>query len=200
MRLTSPSFARNFTPITDVLAPRLPSAGRVLEVASGPGQHICAWAERFPALTWEPSDVSEAARASVASYVSELGLSNVATPRAVDLGEPAWEADFEPGFAAIVGVNVLHISPWAASEGLLRGAGKLLSPSGHLFVYGPFMRSGAHTASSNEAFDQSLRGRNPDWGVRDMDALDAHAKSQGLSLVVAEPMPSNNFVLVFSTA
>ena len=174
----------------------VPAAGRALEIASGTGQHVASFAVAFPDIQWQPSDPSGDARASVDAWVADAGLANVAPALALDTTEGDWDAAIEPGLALAVCINMIHIAPWAACEGLLCGAGRLLRPGGLLYLYGPWKRDGVHTAPSNEAFDRSLRTRNPEWGVRDLADVAAAAATQGLSLERTVEMPANNLSVV----
>ena len=201
-RLDAPTFHRNHEPIWSVLSPFLAGAnGDVLEVGSGTGQHTVEFARRSPGIVWQPSDLAAEHLRSIAAWRETSGLANVRAPFAIDLSAPDWAVQAEAiaagSLRAILCINVLHISPWRVSENLLAGASRLIRPDGRLFVYGPFKRGGAHTAPSNAAFDASLRSGNPEWGVRDMDDLDAVAERAGLMLADAVAMPANNFVLVF---
>ena len=152
--------------------PERSRSGDVLELGSGTGQHIAAFARRTPQLTWWPSDIYPSHLASIEAWRRHAGLANLRAPQRIDLADPAWTwtADGQAGgtLAAMLCINVLHISPWRVSQNLIAGAGRLLRDGGRLFVYGPFMRDGAHTAPSNAAFDASLRAENPEWGVRDV--------------------------------
>jgi SAM-dependent methyltransferase len=200
-RLDAPAFHRNHEPIWQVLGPSLAEvSGAVLEIGSGTGQHAVTYAARTPGLTWYPSDVREAHLVSIAAWRARAGLTNVAEPQPIDLSDPDWT--WSPGgeLVGMLCINVVHISPWAVSQNLIAGAGRFLRSCGRLFVYGPFMREGRHTAPSNAAFDASLRAQNPDWGVRDVDDLAALAAEHDLSLAAATPMPANNFVLTFARA
>ena len=198
-RLDAPAFHRNHEPIWQVLAPHLETArGAVLELGSGTGQHAVTFAARTPALTWYPSDLQETHLASIDAWRAHAGLANVAPPQRIDLTDAGWTWTPGGSLAAMLCINVLHISPWAVSENLIAGAGRLLAPDGRLFVYGPFKRDGAHTAPTNAEFDASLRARNPAWGVRDTRDLAALAAASGLILTDIVPMPANNFVLVFA--
>ncbi|HEX2257558.1 MAG TPA: DUF938 domain-containing protein [Afifellaceae bacterium] len=202
-RLDAPAFHRNLEPIWSVLGPVLEDrAGHVLELGSGTGQHSVTYAARTPAAVWWPSDYNPAHIASIEAWRRYSRLENVRPPLAIDLAEPGWRVDAAEvaeagGFLAFFCANVLHIAPWRVAEGLFDGAGRQLRPDGRLFVYGPFMREGRHTAPSNAAFDASLRRENPEWGVRDMGQLAALAESNGLRMSEAVDMPSDNFVLVF---
>jgi len=192
----SPSAARNTGPILAAMRPRLPSSGRALEVASGTGQHIVAFAKGFPGLEWMPSDPHRAARASIAAHVAETGLANVHPPLDLDVSDPAWPEAVEPGFDIMVAINLLHISPWAATLGLMSGAGQLLGPSGRLFIYGPFSRGGDYLSESNVRFNASLRYRDPSWGVRDVDDVATAARAEGLQMAEINEMPAHNLMLI----
>jgi len=202
-RLDAPAFHRNHEPIWSVLGPHLEGrAGHALELGSGTGQHAVAYAARTPAITWWPSDANPAHLASIEAWRRHSRLDNVRPPLAIDLAEPGWRVDAAEveaavGFTALFCANVLHIAPWRVAEGLFDGAGRQLRPDGRLFLYGPFMRDGSHTAPSNAAFDASLRRESPEWGVRDIADLEGLARRAGLRLSGAVDMPADNFVLVF---
>jgi len=172
----------------------LPVTGRVLEIASGTGQHAIWFARAMPGLDWQPSDADASARDSIAAWTVHEGLANVRAPLALDVHQPDWRVDT---LDAVVCINMIHISPWSAAQALFAGASRRLVDGGVLYLYGPYKRGGAHTSPSNDAFDQQLRGRDPEWGVRDMEAVVALGASVGL--VCDEPiaMPANNFSLVF---
>jgi len=202
-RLRGPAFERNHAPIWSVIAPFLRERrGDVLEVGSGPGQHVVAYAGRSPAITWWPSDIDPRHLASIAAWRAHARLANVEPPMRIDLLDAAWDAALPMAdpLQAILCINVLHISPWGVTENLLAGAGRRLAPDGRLFVYGPFRRDGAHTAPSNAAFDASLRAQDPAWGVRDIADIAAVADRCGLRIAEIAPMPANNFVLVIGRA
>ena len=192
---TAPSAERNKQPILEVLRRVLPSTGLVLEIGSGTGQHVTHFAKALPGLTFQPSEMDESRHPSIAAWIRHEKLANVRAPLAFDLTRRPWPVTAAD---AIVCINVIHISPWEATLGLMRGAGELLPPGGVLVTYGPYRRGGAHTAPSNEAFDASLRSRDPGWGVRDMEEVVAVAKEAGLELQETVPMPANNFTLVFT--
>ncbi len=196
-RRFAPAAQRNTEPILGVLREVLPAAGRALEIGSGSGQHAVAFAEAFPGLDWQPSDPEAQARASIAARVADAGLDNLADPLDLDVTRPDWEAALDEPCDAIVCINVLHITPWAVAEGLMRGAGRLLNPGGIVYLYGPYMRDGRHTAPSNAAFDASLRRRDPAWGVRDIGDVTRCAEPHGLALERTVDMPRDNFSLVF---
>ena len=165
----------------------------VLEIASGTGEHATFFAERLPIASWQPSDPDEASRASIDAWAAHLGTEHVRPAIALDVTQHPWpiaRAD------VIVNINMIHISPWRTCEALLAGAGELLAPGGVLYLYGPFRRGGAHTAPSNEAFDASLRGRDPAWGVRDLETVAEEASKHGLTLEEVIPMPANNLSVV----
>ena len=188
---TAPSAERNKQPILDVLARVLPARGLVLEIGSGSGQHVAHFARALPDLQFQPSEMDESRHPSISAWIE--GLANVRPPLAFDVSQP-WPVKAAD---AVICINVIHISPWEATLGLIRGAGKVLSPGGVLVTYGPYRRGGAHTAPSNEAFDASLKARDPRRGLRDMEAMAAVAKKAGLELEETVARPSNNFTLVF---
>ncbi len=193
----APAAERNTAPILSVLESIVPGTGRALEIASGTGQHVAAFAAAFPGVHWQPSDPSAEARASIAAWVEHSGQPNLAPPLDIDVTRPDWTAGAGGPHDLIVCINMVHIAPWAACLGLIAGAGTLIAPGGRLYLYGPYRRDGAHTAPSNEAFDRSLRTRNPQWGVRDMGEVAEVAAAQGLEWDKTVPMPANNFSLVF---
>ena len=192
---TAPAAARNREPILAVLREVLPATGVVLEIASGSGEHAMWFAQALPGIEWQPSDGDDGARASIAAWRAQAGLANLRAPVALDAAAPeTWpvaRAD------AVVCVNMIHIAPWAAAEGLFAGAARVLPAGGVLFLYGPYREGGRHTAPSNEAFDADLRRRNPAWGVRDLDAVTALAARHGFALARRVAMPANNLSVVF---
>lgn len=196
-RHVSPSASRNTGPILSALKPLLPAAGLVLEIASGTGQHCAALARQFPGLTVQPSDPDPAARASIDAWRSEASTDNILPALDLNVASQDWWAAVEGSVAVIIAINLLHISPWTATTGLFAGAGHLLAPDGMAITYGAYKRGGRHTAPSNAEFDASLRHRNPDWGVRDMDDVADVARLNGLDLAEVVDMPSNNFLLVW---
>jgi hypothetical protein len=196
MKRHAPATARNREPILGVLADVLAPGARVLEVASGSGEHAAFLAARLPHVSWQPSDVDLDARASIDAYRAEAGLANVLPAIALDASAETWPdlvAD------AVVCINMIHISPWEACEGLFRGAARVLAtvPSGTVFLYGPFRFGGTFTAPSNAEFDASLRARDPRWGVRDLDDVTAVAAAHGFARERVVPMPANNHSIVF---
>ena len=204
-RLDGPAFHRNHEPIWSAIAGFLRAqTGDVLELGSGTGQHATEFARRTPNLIWWPSDIFASHLASIEAWRRQEELTNLRAPQRIDLMDAAWtwtaDGRAGPPLTAMLCINVLHISPWAVSRNLIAGAGRFLRKGGSLFVYGPFMRGGRHSAPSNAGFDATLRAENPDWGVRDIDDLQALAQAAGLSLGETVPMPANNLVLAFTRA
>lgn len=193
-RRFAPATARNCDPILDVLGPLLPEAGLVLEVASGTGEHVVHFAQARPGLVWQPTDPSPEARESIAAWAEVEGLPNVRAPLALDAAVEDWPVAH---IDAAVCINMLHISPWAATQGLMKGAGKRLTPGGLLYIYGPFRRADTPTAPSNEAFDADLKGRDARWGLRMLEDVRAEAESNGLGFEGFVEMPANNLSLIF---
>ena len=201
-RLDAPAFHRNHAAIWSALAGFLTTqSGDFLELGSGTGQHAVEFARRAPQLTVWPSDLYDSHLASIAAWRAQARLANLRAPQRIDLADPDWSWAGDAGrgepLTAMLCANVLHISPWIVSQNLFAGAGRFLREGGRLFVYGPFKRGGAHTAPSNERFDLTLRAENPDWGVRDVDELNALAQDAGLTPAEILPMPANNLVLAF---
>jgi SAM-dependent methyltransferase len=191
-RQFAPATARNREPILEVLRRLLPPEGTVLEIASGTGEHAGFLAPHFPRLIWQPSDPDPGARASVAAWTA--GIANVRPPLALDAASNRWPIAASD---AVICINMIHIAPWAATQGLLAGASRILPAGGLLYLYGPYKRDGQHTAPSNAAFDASLRARNPAWGVRDLEAVSALASNSGFGSPGITPMPANNLSLSF---
>ncbi len=185
---------RNRGPILNVLERVLPKRGTVLEIASGTGHHVVWFAERLPRLTWQPSDLDPDCRANIAGWTADSGLANILPPREIDACARDWGID---GVQAVLCSNMIHIAPLRAAQGLIAGAGRLLAARQPLFLYGPFSRGGNHSAPSNEAFDESLRARNPEWGVRDLDEIAAFAEGRGFGLDEIVEMPANNLSVIF---
>ena len=203
-RLDAPAFHRNHQAIGGVLARFLAGkSGDAVEAGSGTGQHVVEFARQFPDITWWPSDLNENHLISIEAWRTHSQLANIRPPQRIDVSDPAWcDAMRREGgpdeLLAVFCANVIHIAPWRVAEGLVAGAGRYLRPGGMLFLYGPFRRGGQHTAESNESFDKSLRERDPEWGVRDVEAVAKLADDAGLSLVDIAEMPANNLTLVFS--
>ena len=196
-RQHSPSTARNREPILTVLQRVLPPDARVLEIASGSGEHAIHVGGAMPGLTWQTSDPDPDARASIAAWIEAERFTNVLPPRTIDVREHAWGVEGEAPYDAVVAINMIHISPWDATLGLLAGASRLLRSGGVLYTYGPYMRDGRHAAQSNAAFDASLKARDSSWGVRDVADIEREALLQGLTLQEIVEMPANNLSLVF---
>ena len=193
-RLHAPATLRNRDAILGVLRGVLPAKGVVLEVASGSGEHVVHFARELPGLTFQPSDPSPEALSSVAAWVDAAGVANVLPPVLLDASEPSWPVTAAD---AVVCINMVHIAPWGATVGLVRGAADILPDGAPLYLYGAFKRGGAHTSPSNEAFDRSLRASDPAWGVRDLEAVGELARDAGFSGPVVTEMPANNLSVVF---
>jgi hypothetical protein len=184
---------RNREPIADVLGEWLPPMGSVLEIASGTGEHAVYFAQRFPSIDWQPSYVHPDALASIAAWRALANLPNVREPLVLDAASTDWpisDAD------ALLSINMVHISPWASSLGLIAGAARLLPSSGPLILYGPWLKDGISTAASNLDFDVDLKSRNADWGLRRVEDFAAAAKESGLLLQETRAMPANNLMLL----
>jgi SAM-dependent methyltransferase len=180
-----------------VLSEELPGRGVVLEIASGSGEHVVHFAKEFPHLEFQPSDPDDEARASIRAWIADAGVPNVREPVALDVLARPWPVG---RVDAILCINMVHISPWSATLSLLDGAAEALSETGVLYLYGPYRRDGVVTAESNEAFDRSLRGRNPEWGLRRVEDLEREASARGLSRTRLVEMPANNLSLVLRRA
>jgi hypothetical protein len=192
-RRVAPATARNRDPILEVLRRELPPRGTVLEIASGSGEHVVHFAAALPALIFRPSDPEPSARASIDAWSAASGVINVLPAIALDAAAPAWpiaSAD------AVLCINMVHIAPWAATLGLVAGAARILPGGGLLYLYGPYKRGGFHTAPSNEAFDENLRGQDPQWGIRDLEAVAAAAAEAGFAAPTVVEMPANNLSLI----
>jgi SAM-dependent methyltransferase len=195
-RRQAPAAARNRDPILAVLSRHLPATAAlpVLEVASGTGEHAVHFAAALPGLVFQPSDPDPEARASIDAWAAESGLPNLRPALALDAAAEPWPIE---AAAAVLCINMIHIAPWAATEGLLRGAARILPPGGLLALYGPYRREGRHTAPSNAAFDRDLRSRDPRWGVRDLEAVAELAAGHGFGPPLVEAMPANNLTVLF---
>jgi SAM-dependent methyltransferase len=190
----APATERNRDAIAAVLREVLPERGLLLEVAAGTGEHAAYLAPLFPGLTWQPSDPDPEAMTSIEAWAADSDADNLLPPVFLDAASDTWplaSAD------AVLCINMVHISPWAATQGLFRGAGRLLPPGGPLILYGPYRRADVATAPSNEAFDASLKARDPAWGLRDLQVVQAEAAGQGLAFERLYEMPANNLTLVF---
>ena len=189
MKQHAPATARNREPIREVLAAHVPASGIVLEIASGTGEHAVHMARAFPEIEWQPTDVDEAALASIAAWRADAALPNLREPLRLDVFDATW-----PAADAIVCINMIHISPWEATLALFGGAARTLAPGALLYTYGPYRFDG-QTAPSNDDFDRSLKSRDPRWGVRDVAEVAKIATGFRLAAVVA--MPANNHSLVW---
>lgn len=191
----APATLRNREPIAAVLARELPASGTVLEIAAGSGEHAVFFAQTFPALTWLPTDPAEQALASITAYRTDYPGTNMSAPVLLDAATPeSWPVT---DVAAIVCINMVHISPWAATQGLFRGAAQLLGKSNPLILYGPYLEASVETAPSNLEFDQSLNARNPLWGLRAAEDLDALAANHGMARSARHALPANNIMLIY---
>jgi hypothetical protein len=212
-RQFAPATQRNRDPILQVLARVLPPTGTVLEIASGTGEHAIYFAPRLAPRQWIPSDPDAASRHSIAAWRTAQPVDNLHPPIDLDVGQGIWPVEATDGLStlptldlqqhpitAMVNINMVHIAPWSACLGLFAGAGRILPQGGILYLYGPFKRDRQHTAPSNAAFDATLKGWNPAWGVRDLEAVETVAQNQGLSLVEVVEMPANNLSVVFQVA
>jgi hypothetical protein len=191
---TSPAARRNRDPILAVLRRVMPADGTVLEIASGTGEHAVHFAAALSHLTWQPTDYDREALASISAHRKSAQLPNLLPPLELDVCAPMWPVAHAD---AVVAINLLHVAPWAAAEGLVAGAQRLLAPGSALFLYGPFKEGGHHMASSNAAFDAGLRVRNPHWGVRDLNDFSSLANRHGFDLDERVAMPANNLSAVF---
>jgi hypothetical protein len=192
-RRSSASTARNRQPILEVVRRVLPERGLVLEIASGAGEHAVFFASYLPELTFQPSDRDPGAVASVAAWAGDFALANVLPPLLFDVRDP-WPVSHAD---AVVAINMIHIAPWEACEALFAGASQILPAGAPVVTYGPYKVGGAHTAPSNEAFDATLRARDPSWGVRDVESVEAAAAAHGFLPIERVSMPANNLSLIF---
>ena len=193
-RLEYPATLRNRDAILDVLRGVLPSSALVLEIASGSGEHIVHFAQACPGLTFQPSDPEQPALKSIAAWIGHGGLKNVRVPVLLDAASETWPVTSAD---AILCINMIHIAPWRATEGLIRGASKILASGVPLYLYGPYRQAHVVTAPSNEAFDANLKSRNREWGLRNLEDVAALAKRAGFSSPDVTPMPANNLSVVF---
>ena len=191
---SAPAAARNCEPILLVLRDYLPRPARVLEIASGTGEHAVWFSGALPELTWQPTDRDPEALRSIAAWRDSTGRPNLLPPLRLDAAADIWpvaQAD------AVVAINMIHIAPWAATQGLVAGAAQVLTPGGLLYIYGPFREGGVHTGAGNAAFDADLRARDPSWGIRDLDEVAALASQHGFMALERIAMPANNLSVVF---
>jgi SAM-dependent methyltransferase len=190
---SAPATLRNREPILRVLRPELPDQGLILEIASGTGEHVTWFAKALPSLQWQPSDPDPASRDSITAWTATRDVANVRTPLDIDVRVRPWPIT---GIAAILCINMVHISPWPATEALMAEASRLLPPNGLLYLYGPYLRPGMATAPSNIAFDGDLRQRNPEWGLRNLRAVEKLAAACRLTMQEVVPMPANNLSII----
>ena len=197
-RLFSPSAARNRDAIAKVFAQNMPTSGNILELAGGSGEHAVHLARTMSDASWLTGDPDLSAQRSIAAWIAESKLPNLRGPHGIDVAADDWGVETQTLFAGIVCINMVHIAPFDAAEGLFAGAKGLLAPGGQLFLYGPFSRNGVHTAPSNIAFDDSLKARNPLWGVRDLEQeIVPLGEENALELLTVVEMPANNLSVVF---
>lgn len=193
-RRSAPAALRNRGPIAEVLADWLPESGTVLEVASGTGEHAVLFAERFPNLTWQPSETHPGALASIKAWLEEASLPNLRPPVVVDASTSEWSLERAD---AVLNINMVHISPWGAALGLLAGGARVLPAGGPLILYGPWLKADIETMPSNLEFDAELKRRDPEWGLRWVEDFVAAAAQKGLKMEETRLMPANNLMLLF---
>lgn len=193
-RRSAPAAQRNREPIAEVLGDWLPNRGLVLEIASGTGEHAVYFAQRYPALSWQPTDLDEGSLRSIAAWRETAGLPNVRAPILLDASAPAWPVERAD---AVLSNNMAHISPWAASLGLIAGSAQVLPSGGPLILYGPWLKDDIETVQSNRDFDADLRRRNSEWGLRRVENFAEAADASGLALDDYRRMPANNLMLLF---
>jgi hypothetical protein len=193
--LTSAAAERNKDPILTVLESVLPASGSVLEIASGTGQHVCFFAAELPGIRWQPTEPDAPHREAMATRIREAGLTNVEPPMALDVHEPRWPV--APEYDAILCINMLHIAPWSATNALCIGAARHLRSGGKLVLYGPYLEQGT-AVPSNLDFDATLKRRNAEWGLRDLDEVTRTAALRGLQRQQIVRMPANNLTVVFA--
>lgn len=197
-RLFSPSAGRNRAIICETFLRLGPRAGKVLEVGSGTGEHAATIAAAAPDLLWRPSDPDARSRVSIAAWAAATPQASILPPLDLRTTDEDWgEAERAAPYTALLSINMIHIAPWEACLGLLDGAARLLADDGRLFLYGPFRREGRHTAPSNAEFDESLKRRDPAWGVRDLVDVEREAETRGLALESVAEMPANNLFVAF---
>jgi SAM-dependent methyltransferase len=191
-RRSAPAALRNREPIAQVLREWLPGSGLVLEIASGTGEHAAYFAEAFPGMRWQPSDVHPDALASIGAWNGFAGLANLREPIVIDAASDDWPIDRAD---AVLSINMVHISPWASALGLIAGAGRLLARGAPLILYGPWLKHDIATAPSNLEFDASLKSRDPEWGLRRVEDF-ADAARDSFDLVEFRHTPANNLMLL----
>jgi hypothetical protein len=194
LRRSAPAALRNREPIAEVLREWLPERGLVLEIASGTGEHAVFFADQFPDLEWQPSDLHPDALASIAAWRDASGLATIRVPIRIDASSADWPIEKAD---ALLSINMVHISPWRSALGLLNGASRLLPVGGPLILYGPWLKGDVETAPSNLAFDADLKSRDPEWGLRSVEDFAGAAEERGLKLEQTRSMPANNLMLLF---
>jgi len=194
LRQYAPATLRNRDLILGILRDVLPTKGVILEIASGSGEHVVHFARSFPDLVFQPSDREPKSLESVAAWVEATRVANVLAPTVLDVSQSPWPIASADG---IICINMVHISPWEATLGLVKGAAAILPSTAPFYLYGPYKREGFATAPTNQAFDRSLRDRNATWGLRDLEAVAAAAQSVGFSVPTITEMPANNLSVVF---
>jgi len=190
----APATLRNSDAIAGVLSNALPGAGLALEIASGTGEHINRFAGAFPTLRWQPSDIEDDALASIVAWAGDSGAANILPPLRLDAASKRWPIETAD---AVLCINMLHISPWKAATGLMRGASNILPSGGLLYLYGPYFEADKPSAKSNVSFDESLRRRNAEWGIRNLEDVRKLAEERGLRFESRLEMPANNLSLLF---
>lgn len=203
-RLDAPAFHRNGMVLREVVTKLLGSrTGNVVEIGSGTGQHAGLLSSALPDIRYWPTDPDESHVASIDAWRGHGGGDNLMPATQLDVRENPWRLAGQPvqdrSLTAILCFNVIHIAPWDVALALLNSAGKLLAPDGYLILYGPYSRNGMHTAPSNAAFDQSLKSRDPEWGVRDLEDVTTGARKAGLERHAIFEMPANNLTVVFGS-
>jgi SAM-dependent methyltransferase len=196
-RRSAPAALRNREPIAEVLREWLPDQGLVLEIASGTGEHAAYFAEQFPSLEWQPSDVHPDALSSISAWRAAAGLPNLREPVVIDAGALEWPIDHAD---AVLSINMVHISPWSAALGLINGAARILARGAPLILYGPWRKDDIPTVPSNLAFDADLKSRDPEWGLRRVEDFADAAEHQGLHLEQVRSMPANNLMLLLRSS
>ena len=180
--------------ITEIIKTHGRNAKSGLEIASGSGQHIISFAQEMPQIKWTPSEIKDDALASISEYITDSGLTNISPPKRVDCLERSWELD---RYDIIANINMIHISPYNACEGLMMLAGKYLNPGGVLCLYGPFFKKNEATAPSNLKFNDWLKNQDNSWGVRNLEDVIETANSHGMAFERELPMPANNLTIIF---
>ncbi|MGK7939499.1 MAG: DUF938 domain-containing protein [Crocosphaera sp.] len=194
----APATQRNREPILEVLLRVLPASGDILEISSGTGEHSIFFAPAFSPRQWIPSDPNPIARDSIEAWRKESLIDNIHAPFDINAQDNCWQVEQENlNVTTIININMIHISPWSACLGLMKGANRILPSGGILYLYGPYKQQGKHTAVSNESFDQSLRSQNPEWGVRNLEDVIKVAEDQDLIFQEKVEMPANNLSVIF---